>query len=183
MTIAIYSKALLSLYFMNPRSIVNLCFAIFAWLSTYVVNLFGRKTLLMFSSIGYVIAYLMLGGYYYLSEHHYNQLTDQLNILPLVSLILFFFVHALGYGSVCWFVIPEMAINYRNQISSICTGLNWIMSFVVMKNFIILVNWIDYSGTFLFLAFVGFLSAICVLFVPETKNKTAKEIKAQFYSK
>lgn len=153
-------------------------------MSTYVVNLFGRRTLLLFSSFGYIIAHLMIGGYYFIKEHHYDELANQLNYLPLIGLIVFFFVHAMGYGSVCWFVIPEMAISYRNQISSLCVATNWIMSFLVMKNFTIFVELINYSGTFGLFAFIGLISAICVgLFIIETKDRTAKQIKAQFYLK
>ena len=88
------------------------------------------------------------------------------------------------FRSVCWFVVPEMAISYRNQISSFCVAVNWIMNFVVMKNFTVLVGLINYSGTFGCFVMVGIVSAITVLLlIPETKDKTAKQIKAQFYSR
>ena len=77
---------------------MNFCFACFAWLATYTVNLFGRRTLLMFSSFGYIVAYLMISGYYLAKENHYDELAKQLNYVPLIALILFFFVHAVGYG-------------------------------------------------------------------------------------
>ena len=127
---------------------------------------------------------MTIASYYLAKEHQLNELANELNYLPIIGLILYFFVHAVGYGSVCWFVVPEFCTAYRNQISSLCVTLNWIMSFVVMKNFTIIVHLIDYGGTFLLFALVGLLSAICVyLFIPETKDKTAKQIKAQFYSK
>lgn len=52
----------------------------------------------MFSSFGYIIAYLMISGYYLAKETGYDELAKQLNWVPLVALIMFFFVHAVGYG-------------------------------------------------------------------------------------
>ena len=67
-------------------------------LSTYTVNVFGRRTLLVFSSFGYIVSHLMIGSYYLAKENHYDALAKQLNYLPLIALILFCFVHAVGYG-------------------------------------------------------------------------------------
>lgn len=77
-----------------------------------------------------------------------------------------------------------MAISYRNQISSLCVAMNWIMSFVMTKNFPILVEKISYGATFVLLAIIGAVSAVSVLlFIPETKDKSSKQIRAQFYSR
>ena len=62
--------------------------------------------------------------------------------------------------------------------------MNWIMSFVMTKNFPILVELTSYGVTFIILAVIAGISAACaVLLIPETKDKTPKEIKAQFYSR
>lgn len=85
-------------FFPDCRPKVNACFACFALLSTYTVNLFGRRTLLVFSSFGYITAHLMIGSYYLAKENHHDELASKLNYLPLIALVLFCLVHAVGYG-------------------------------------------------------------------------------------
>lgn len=174
--------------------LVNSALVISAWIAAILVNMMGRKTLLLISVAGYLVAYLLLSAYYAFdsSPQAMSQLLNILHIdsttfawVPVVGLFIFFLLHPIGYGGVPWFLVPELCVNvHRAQIAAVCSTVNWTLSFLVMKNFIPMLTSLGSTCTFVIFAILAVVSGVFVIFcIPETKGKSATQIRNIFENK
>lgn len=171
--------------------LVNSALVLSAWVAAVLVNMLGRKTLLLISAGGYLLAYTMLSAYYALDSRPaaMHQLLQILNLdpqtfvwTPVIALFIFFLLHAIGYGGVPWFLVPELCVNgHRAQIAAVCSTINWTLSFLVMKNFTPMLTHLGSTCTFAIFAVLAALSGLYVIIlVPETKGKSAAQIRHIF---
>jgi hypothetical protein len=171
--------------------LVNSALVLSAWVAAVLVNMLGRKTLLLISAAGYLVSYTMLSTYYALDARPWL-MRETLGYLhldektfawtPVIALFVFFLLHAIGYGAVPWFLVPELCVNaHRAQIAAVCSTVNWTLSFLVMKNFIPMLTYLGSTCTFAIFALLAAASGVYVaVLVPETKGKSSAEIRHIF---
>lgn len=60
---------------------------------------------------------------------------------------------------------------------------NWLLAFIVTKNFTSFMDLIGIDGCFWFFAGICIFGFVyCLIFVPETKGKTLEEIQREYFS-
>ena len=151
---------------------VNLLFTL---VGIYLIDLLGRKTLLLYGSIGYIISLSMVAMAFYLG----------LSPVFLLSFILLFIAsHAVGQGAVIWVFISEIFPNeIRAAGQSFGSGTHWVLAAIIT---LVTPLFLDAEqGIFkdnpwpIFAFFAGFmvLQLLFVIFLmPETKGKSLESV-------
>jgi SP family arabinose:H+ symporter-like MFS transporter len=146
-------------------SLVNF---IATFIGLWLIDRFGRKTLLLIGGIGYVIS---------LSACSISFYTGHFAIAPF-CLFAFMFAHAVGQGTVIWVLISEVFPNaYRAAGQALGSGTHWVMAALMTLFFPKMAEALQ-PGT-IFAIFFGMmvLHLLWVIFlVPETKGKKLEEI-------
>ncbi|OXA41778.1 Facilitated trehalose transporter Tret1 [Folsomia candida] len=150
-----------------------------SFISTLLVERYGRKILLTISSILITIAGGCLGSFFYFFS---TSSPEYLCWIPLALLILFAFGFAIGFGPVAWILIAEiLPQETRHIMNPLIIAYNWFCVFLVTKSFPLLLLEIKIYGIFWLYATIAFLGLLFVtIFVPETKGKTSEQIKNCF---
>ncbi|UYV71779.1 SLC2A8 [Cordylochernes scorpioides] len=106
------------------------------FIATVVVDLAGRRFLLIISGLGNFLTLAALGTYYYLSQVVDPSYHTSLSWLPLVSAAGFLIIFSIGFGPVPWLMMSELfPLRMRGLFSGIATAFNWTCVFIVTKEF------------------------------------------------
>ncbi|XP_074871199.1 solute carrier family 2, facilitated glucose transporter member 8 isoform X2 [Carettochelys insculpta] len=107
---------------------------------------------------------------------------ENLAWLAVVSLGFFIAGFALGWGPIPWLVMSEIfPLKAKGISSGACVLTNWLMAFLITKEFHDLTGFLTSYGTFwLFSTFCILNIIFTVLCVPETKGRTLEQIEAYF---
>ncbi|NXX57914.1 GTR8 protein, partial [Scopus umbretta] len=174
---------------------IQVCFTAVAAL---IIDKTGRKVLLYISGIIMAVSTALFGLYFKMVLPNKNNSSDpdvwvtlnsaspgtesSISWLAVVSLGLFVAGFALGWGPVPWLVISEIfPLKARGISSGACVLTNWVMAFLVTKEFHDFIGFLTSYGTFwLFSAFCCLNVTFTALYVPETKGQTLEQIEAYF---
>lgn len=143
---------------------------IFTMLGIYLIDLMGRKKLMLIGSIGYILSLTMVAKTFF---------SESLGG-PEVPVYLFVFIasHAIGQGAVIWVFISEIfPNNVRAYGQAFGSFTHWIFAAIITLAMPVA---LEYGGgpIFAFFAVMMTLQLIFVLFMmPETKGKTLEEIE------
>lgn len=154
---------------------VNLVFTL---LGMYLIDKLGRKTLMLWGSIGYIISLLMVGYAFY---------SGASSSFLLFFICLFIASHAVGQGAVIWVFISEIfPTKVRAFGQSWGSGTHWVFAALITAITPIFLDSKD--GIFkdnpwpIFAFFAGFmvLQLLWVIFkMPETKGKSLEELQVE----
>ncbi|MBK8955007.1 MAG: sugar porter family MFS transporter [Saprospiraceae bacterium] len=139
--------------------LVNL---VFTFIGLWLIDRVGRRTLLYWGGIGYVIS-LGLCSWAFATEH-----------FSIVSYCIFGFIaaHAIGQGAVIWVFISEIFPNrHRDSGQSLGSATHWIFAALLTLIFPNMVA--IWSPSVIFGVFCGFMMLQLIwikLWVPETKG-------------
>ncbi|XP_071445142.1 facilitated trehalose transporter Tret1 isoform X2 [Hetaerina americana] len=159
--------------------IVGVVQLVATFISTLIVDRFGRRFLLILSDSLMAVCCVALGVFFYLQSIGND--VSNLGWLPLTSLCIFIIVFSLGYGPVPWFMIGELfSAEVKAVAGPISSITNWLLAFVVTKFFKDITDaWGKHTAFWVF----AVISAIGVLFVffvvIETKGKSLEEIQQE----
>lgn len=158
-------------------TIVGVVAFIFALVALLLVDKFGRKVLLIVSSIGMFIAELLLGVYFYLLET--TNEVKHIHWLPLLSLLLFVSFYDIGYASIPLTVTVEvLPQRIKNKLAAFISAYSWIIAFAIIRVYSLMLDSLHlYGELWLFSCFNGLAVLFTWFFLPETKGKTFKEIQ------
>ncbi len=155
--------------------VVNL---VFTMIGMYLIDRVGRKTLMLWGSIGYIISLSMVA---------YAFFSGAGSVFLLTFILIFIASHAIGQGAVIWVFISEIFPNsVRAYGQSFGSGTHWVFAAIItlITPFFLDAN----NGIFkdnpwpIFAFFAGFmvLQLLFVLFMmPETKGKTLEELELE----
>ncbi|CAI7638585.1 unnamed protein product [Penicillium glandicola] len=150
------------------------------WLNQYTVERFGRRAMLLISTVLVAIILLIVGG---AGTATVKSLTLDRTIVAMVYI--FMCVFNLALGPAVWVVTSEISTGpNRSKLMATSTGTNWFCSWMVTFTFPYLFN-TDSAGLS---AKVGFIygtlmvaAAVWVFFfLPETSGRTLEEIHVMF---
>ncbi|XP_066260509.1 facilitated trehalose transporter Tret1-2 homolog [Euwallacea similis] len=149
-----------------------------SFITPVVSNVLGRKILLIFSAIGMALSESILGIYGVLKDHDEDSVNN-LNFLPILSLVLYIITYNVGFGPVPWVIMGELFPNsIKSSASALATAVCWITSFIITKWFSQLAHTLGQGTCFLGFATASLLAGVFVHFVVlETKGKTLSEIQ------
>ncbi|GKB50709.1 sugar transporter ERD6-like protein 5 [Tanacetum coccineum] len=132
---------------------------LFIMLGVLLMDVFGRRTLLMVSAAGTCVGCLLLG----------------------ISFLLQVFKgsFSLGMGGIPWVIMSEIfPMNIKSLAGSLVTVVNWFGSWVVSYSFNFLMKF-STEGTFFVFSSICCITVLFVAkLVPETKGRTLEEIQA-----
>jgi len=165
--------------FQTTINIVNLCATI---PSLYLVDRCGRKTLLLWGSVGCAIACGVVGflGIFMTHQPRENAAVQT----AIVAMVFFFIVNAAyGWGPVPWVYCAEIyPLKYRARCNGVTTMSNWLGNFLVAQFTPVLFEAAGYGTFFVFGA--NCLVALGLsLWLPETRGLPLEQIDALFDAK
>lgn len=149
----------------------------------FIVDRWGRRILLITSSLGITVSYFLLGLYFYLQQETEVDVSP-VSWLPVVTLSLYIITYKIGLSTVPFALIGEVfPSNVRPYASSFATFPNWIIAFVFTKYFPFVVDKIGMGGSFWIFSGFGLLATLFSFFcVLETQRKTFEEIQIMYGS-
>ena len=125
----------------------------------------------------------MLIIFHVIEGTHFSQAElDSVSWLPLVSLISYKFFFSIGYGPLPWMMNGEFfPLEAKGAASTLVTTFNWLCAFIVSKFSKNLELEIGTDNTYFLFAIICVIATFFVLiFVPETRGKSAADMKAYF---
>ncbi|CAH1155583.1 unnamed protein product [Phaedon cochleariae] len=169
--------------FLNP-TISNLIYFIVYFfatvLSQFLVDIFGRRLLLL-SSTGLVIAMLLLNGTYLYIKNWTTIDTTSFDFLQLVAILIYILTFSIGLNTVPTLIASEIFTPNIKGVAfcviNICYSL---ISTVVIKFFIWSKDTFGMFVPFYIFAICSMLGmGFSAMFMPETKNKTLEKIQME----
>ncbi len=149
---------------------------IFTFVGLYLIDIIGRKKLLLIGSIGYIISLSLVAGCF---------ISHASSFVLMTFLLLFIAAHAVGQGAVIWVFISEIFPNrLRATGQSFGASVHWVFAAIIT---LITPLFLDEKEglfkenpwpIFVFFALMMVIQLAWVLFkMPETKGVTLEEIQ------
>ena len=149
---------------------------IFTLIGLTMIDMLGRRTLMIIGSIGYIISLSMVAMAFFF---HWDGLA--------VPAFLFLFIasHAIGQGAVIWVFISEIFPNHlRGSGQSFGSSVHWILAAIIPSLVPVLFTTIGAGVVFAAFAIMMCFQLLFVLFVmPETSGKSLEELEQELTSK
>jgi sugar porter (SP) family MFS transporter len=138
-----------------------------------LVRGYGRRTLLMIGVTGMTISLVALSAAFQFDAGTAS------SVVAIGSLMAFVTSFAISLGPIFWILNSELYPQLvRAKAAGIGSMTNWTFNFIVSLTFLLLIDALGTSGTFLLYAGIGVLTVLFVhRFVPETKDQTLEEIE------
>ena len=151
----------------------------FSLIPTLLVDKFGRRFFMLFSTSTAFVSLFLIGLYFYLTE--VKHITG-LSVLSVTSIITYFMAFSLGLGPVVFVLLGEiLPMKARSLGVSVAIVVAYAIGFGLTKEFLSMLQTLTTYGTFWMFAAVNLLGTLFVAFlVPETKGKSLEEIEALF---
>lgn len=145
---------------------------IFTFVGMYTVDKLGRRSLMLFGTIGLTFIYLLLGAGYFFNIK---------GLAMLLLVILAIATYAMTLAPVTWVVIAEIfPTRIRGLAMAVSTFALWAACFVLTYTFPLLNNSLGSYGTFWLYGLICFSGFIFIkITLPETKGKTLEEIEKE----
>ncbi len=141
---------------------MNLVFTMFG---LWLIDLAGRKTLMLIGSIGYIVS---------LAAVTWAFSNDIGGIVVVLFVFVFIASHAVGQGAVIWVFIAEIfPNNVRTKGQSLGCGTHWVFAAMITLLMPYLLSQFNAQAIFGFFTVMMVLQLLFVLFLmPETKGKS-----------
>ncbi|XP_014213990.1 facilitated trehalose transporter Tret1-like [Copidosoma floridanum] len=142
-----------------------------------LIDVLGRRVLLVVSGIGTFVAMGGLGLHFYLLGAGFDP--EGLQWLPVVSILGYLVTYAVGFSPVPSTVLSELFADNAKSVAALVATLSApFFSFVVTKAYQPMVDRVGEAYVFWIHALFGFAAVPYALFVlPETRGKTFQEIQ------
>lgn len=142
-----------------------------AYLSIAVIDVFGRRNIMIHSAAIMAVSQFIIGG---LASDLSNPATGK-------ALIAFFFLalyaFPIGLFILAFMYSAEIApLECRAKITAMSSASNWIFNFAVAEASLVAFDTLGYKYYFFYGSFSTALFVSLVLFFPETKNRSLEEI-------
>lgn len=150
-------------------------FVLFTVLALTVIDRYGRKTLMIIGSLGYIVSLAVTAWAFYTYGTNFDKAGGT---VVLVSILVFIASHSFGQGTVIWVFISEVFPNrVRARGQALGSFTHWCMAALVSWTFPVIA---DFSGghTFAFFTICMVGQLLWVIFImPETKGLTLENIQ------
>ncbi len=149
--------------------VTNLLFTI---LGVSLIDRLGRKTLMYFGSLGYIISLSLVSIAFFLNWE---------GLAVPIFLFVFIASHAIGQGAVIWVFISEIFPNHlRGSGQAFGCSVHWVLAAIIPSLVPLLFSTIGPGIVFLIFAIMMVLQLLFVIFLmPETKGISLEELSAK----
>jgi len=147
-------------------SLVNLVFTLCA---LWLVDISGRKKLILTGTLLQTISFALVGWFYHIHGS---------GLAVLIFVMTFVAGHAFGNGVACWVIISEIyPTKVRGRAMSIATTALWVVGYFGNQTFPLMQKYFGSDGTFWVFSSAALLNLRFVLWlVPETKGRSLEDI-------
>ncbi|KAJ6762809.1 hypothetical protein OIU79_023533 [Salix purpurea] len=148
-----------------------------AVLGVILMDAFGRRALLMVSSVASCLCLSTMGLAFYLQEHDYAK--EFTPVLVFLGVLGFSYAFSVGMSGIPWVIMSEIfPINVKASAGSLVTLVTWSSAWLVTFAFNFMLEWSS-PGTFFFFASISALAFLFTwIMVPETKGRSLEDIHA-----
>jgi len=151
----------------------------FTLIALGLIDRVGRRRILLWS-IPFMIGGLLLAGYGFsflqLSSDSADRPTQSAAIVILISIMIYVAGYAIGLGNVPWMQSELFALGVRSLGSGIATATNWGANFVIGLTFLLLMDVLTPTWTFVLYAIICAIGYGLIWRVyPETAGLTLEE--------
>ena len=130
------------------------------------------------------VSMAVLGGVLYIKTDSYSAYSPVLNVVPIISLIVYMFSFGAASGPLQYVFLGELFPREYKVLAGLNVSFLSISAFIVTKTFPALLVSLSPPGTFWLFSAVSLASNIFYFFfMPETRGKTALEVKLIFSQK
>lgn len=142
---------------------------IFTLLGVFLIDKLGRRQLMYFGSIGYIISLSLVAAAFFL---------DWKGLAVPIFLFLFIASHAIGQGAVIWVFISEIFPNHlRASGQAFGSSTHWVLAAIIPSLVPVLFSTIGVGVVFLIFAIMMVFQLLFVMFImPETKGISLEEL-------
>ena len=142
---------------------------VFTLIGIYLIDRLGRKQLMYFGSIGYIISLSLVSAAFFL---------NWTGMAVPIFLFVFIASHAIGQGAVIWVFISEIFPNHlRGSGQAFGCSTHWVLAALIPSLVPFLFGKIGPGIVFGFFAFMMVLQLLWVFFMmPETKGISLEEL-------
>lgn len=142
---------------------------VFTLLGVFLIDRLGRKTLIYFGSVGYIISLGLVACAFFF---------EWTGMAVPIFLFLFIASHAIGQGAVIWVFISEIFPNHlRASGQSFGSSTHWFLAALIPALIPLLFSTIGAGVVFLFFAIMMVFQLLFVIFMmPETKGVSLEEL-------
>ncbi|XP_028140885.2 facilitated trehalose transporter Tret1-2 homolog isoform X1 [Diabrotica virgifera virgifera] len=146
--------------------------------AAFIVNRFGRKPLILFSSLGCSISMIFLTIYFYMNDHN-MPIVNSIRWIPIACIMFFIVSYGMGLGPIPMVLIGEL---FRNDLRAVGVATITIAEclITIISQFLYPLLTVSY-GVYLSTAvyavstLIGFVLLLVLL--PETRGKSFMEIQ------
>jgi sugar porter (SP) family MFS transporter len=152
--------------------LTNFSFTVLAML---LIDKFGRRSLMLYGSVGMMISLAMTG---------YSFLSGASGLAVVFYVLLFIASFAFSQGAVIWVFLAEIFPNrVRGKGQAVGSFTHWLAAAIISWSFPLLAETFGGAPSFLFFAAMMLLQLFFVWFyMPETKGKSLEEIEKDMLS-
>jgi len=155
---------------------------------TLLVDVLGRRVLLISSAVITSLSLTVMGAYEYLNEEPYcnpstgNGCKDHLYPLAITAMACFIAGFSIGLGGIPWIITAEIIpLKVRGVGVGVVNCVSWVLIIIYAGLFRNYEDAVHPWGAFWSFALITFCGAIYIaVFVPETKGKSLEEIERSF---
>ncbi|WP_435624601.1 sugar porter family MFS transporter [Flagellimonas sp.] len=142
---------------------------VFTLIGIYLIDRLGRKQLMYFGSIGYIVSLSLVSAAFFL---------NWTGMAVPIFLFVFIASHAIGQGAVIWVFISEIFPNHlRGSGQAFGCSTHWVLAALIPSFVPFLFGKIGPGIVFGFFAFMMILQLLWVFFMmPETKGISLEEL-------
>ncbi|MGM9738202.1 MAG: sugar porter family MFS transporter [Candidatus Cryptobacteroides sp.] len=145
---------------------------VFTFVALFMVDRWGRRTLMIFGSAALTVIYAIFGTAYKFNVSGFPML---------VLVVMAIAAYAMSLAAVVWVILSEIfPARARGLMMSISTFFLWVGSFFLTYTFPMLNSSLGASGTFWLYGVICLAGLVFVLaYLPETKGKSLEEIEKE----
>ncbi|KHN41997.1 Putative polyol transporter 6 [Glycine soja] len=153
---------------------------VFAFISIFLSDRFGRRILLLVSAVGVTVTMLGLGICLTIVEKSIEKLLWA-SCLTVILTYIFVASMSIGIGPVTWVYSSEIfPLRFRAQGLSVCVIVNRMMTVAVVTSFISTYKAITMGGIFFMFAAINAVALVFYYFLPETKGISLEDMETIF---
>nr|XP_023014645.1 facilitated trehalose transporter Tret1-2 homolog [Leptinotarsa decemlineata] len=148
-----------------------------SFVTPFIADRFGRKTILLYSIIGIVISEVPLGVYCCLESQGIN--VKSFSSIPVITLTAYLIFLNIGLGPLPWTILAELfPPKFKSFSTAAVSTFIWAIAFVFTLYFEKAIEVFGLGPLFLFFSTCAIIGVIFTIFcVIETKGKTLQEIQ------
>lgn len=177
-----YSQAILSSAGFSNTWLGSVLLSIANFIAVVIVTPFvdklGRRKLLLISSIGMVLSSAAITfAFIFLHKNDGTKNEDEWGIITIICMVLYVMFFEFGLGPIPWVIVAEFTpIEYRGSMVSASQVMNYGCNTLIAATAETLLTALGNYGFLPFGVICAIGSVVIFLYVPETNQKTTKQI-------